>query len=55
MSNWNKAEVDALREDNGGGNAVNQATFFALLGDGDRAWPTVRHRGPHRREYGERI
>ena len=34
MSNWSMAEVDELRQENGGGNAVNRATIFARLPEG---------------------
>mmetsp|Transcript_15585 Transcript_15585/g.43667 ORF Transcript_15585/g.43667 Transcript_15585/m.43667 type:complete len:412 (-) Transcript_15585:420-1655(-) len=50
MSNWNKTEVDALRHENGGGNAMNQATYFASLAPDDRAWPT---KGCHPNDFKE--
>ncbi|KAL1529387.1 hypothetical protein AB1Y20_000338 [Prymnesium parvum] len=31
MSNWSKEEVEILKQENGGGNAVNKATIFANL------------------------
>ena len=34
MSNWSMAEVDELRQENGGGNVVNNATVFARFPEG---------------------
>ncbi|OQS06247.1 hypothetical protein THRCLA_20414 [Thraustotheca clavata] len=34
MSNWTKEEVDALKEENGGGNAVARRTWFGKWEDG---------------------
>lgn len=39
MSNWTADEVDALREDRGGGNAYNRKKTFAQLPPASSSWP----------------
>lgn len=39
MSNWTAAEVDALREERGGGNAYNRKKIFAKLPPASSSWP----------------
>ena len=34
MSNWSMAEVDELRQENGGGNVLNDAKTFARFPQG---------------------
>lgn len=49
MSNWSQDEVNVLKQENGGGNAINRATIFAKLPPGS----SVPQKGCHPNETKE--